>query len=99
TFKGFLQPGIVLDGDHQPPSDRITHGTAMAETIIDGVAGVLQERGRTSGTVPLSILPINVYGGDDVTTSFDVARGLVEALDRHASIINLSVGVETDSPL
>src|SRR5439155_16325650 len=45
------------------------------------------------------ILPINVYGGDDVTTSFDVARGLVEALDRHASIINLSVGVETDSPL
>jgi thermitase len=99
AFKGFLQPGIALDGDYQPPADRITHGTAMAQTIIDGVAGVLRERGRASGRVPLSIVPIDVYGGDEVTTAFDVARGLAEALDRHASIINLSVGVETDSPL
>jgi subtilase family protein/fervidolysin-like protein len=98
-FGGFLQPGISLEGDYQPPADRITHGTAMAETILDGVAGALRDQGDGSGKVPLSILPIDIYGADESTTAFDVARGMVQALDQHANIINLSLGGENDSAL
>jgi hypothetical protein len=99
AFKDFLQPAISLEGDYQPPGDRITHGTAMAETILDGVAGILREQGDGTGKVPLSILPIDIYGGDETTTAFDVARGLAAALERHANVINLSLAGDNDSPL
>ena len=49
--------------------------------------------------MPLSILPIDIYGGNENTTTFDVARGIYEALNRHANIINLSLGGQSDSEL
>ena len=97
--KDFLQPGISLFGDYQPPADRMTHGTAMAETLLDGVGRALQERGEAGAKVPVSILPIDIYGGDESTTTFDLARGLYEALNRHANIVNLSLAGDHDSPL
>jgi hypothetical protein len=100
TFiRDFLQPGIALLGDYQPPADEITHGTAMAETILDGIARALEERGDGSRRVPVSILPVDVYGGAEKTNTFDVARGLYEALNRHANVINLSLGGDSESPL
>jgi len=96
---GFLQPTVTFLGDQPPPTDAITHGTAMAETIIDGIARALEERGIASGTVPVSILPVDVYGGADTTNTFDVARGLYEALNRHVNIVNLSLGGDSDSAL
>jgi len=99
VFKNFLQPSVSLYDDYQPPADRITHGSAMAETIVDGVARALEERGDGSGKVALSILPIDVYGAHESTTTFDVARGLYEALDRHANVINLSLAGDNESPL
>ena len=100
TFlKNFLQPGVALLGDYQPPADQITHGTAMAETILDGIARALQERGDGSGKVPVSILPVDVYGGAETTNTFDVARGLYEAITRHANIVNMSLAGDHQSPL
>lgn len=96
---GFLQPGVSLYPDYQPPADGITHGTAMAETILDGVSRLLQEQSGGSQRVALSILPVDVYGGNEMTNSFDVARGLYEALNRHANVINMSLGSESDSAL
>ena len=98
-FKDFLQPGVSLFGDYQPPADQMTHGTAMAETILDGVARALQDDGAGSGKVSVSILPIDVYGANADTTAFDVGRGLYEALSRHANIINLSLAGSSDSSL
>jgi hypothetical protein len=98
-FGAFLQSAVSLYPDYQPPRDGITHGTAMAQTILDGVAQVLQEQGRDSGRVPLSIIPVDIYGANEMTNTFDVARGLYEALNRHANVINLSLGGDTDSPL
>lgn len=98
-FKSFLQPTVSVLGDWQPPADQITHGTAMAETILDGIARALQERGDGSGTVPVSILPVDVYGSAETTTTFDVARGMYEAMIRHANVINLSLGGDQPSPL
>src|SRR5262249_34221453 len=77
----------------------LSHGTAMAETILDGVARALNERGDTSGKVALSILPIDVYGGNEATNMFSVAQGLYEALTRHVNVVNLSLGGDVDSPL
>jgi len=97
--RGFLQPGVALLGDYQPPAGDITHGTAMAETILDGIARALEERGDGSRKVPVSILPVDVYGGAGTTNTFDVARGVEEALARHANIINLSLAGDNESPL
>ena len=99
TFLGdFLQPSIAVLGDHPPPADEITHGTAMAETILDGVARALDDVGG-SRQVPIAILPVDVYGGAETTNTFDVGRGIAEALDRHVNILNLSLGGDNDSPL
>src|SRR5262249_40179627 len=95
----FLEPGISVDGPYQPPTGTLSHGTAMAETILDGVARALNERGDTSGKVALSILPIDVYGGNEATNMFRVAQGLYEALTRHVNVVNLSLGGDVDSPL
>jgi hypothetical protein len=97
-LRDFLQPGLALLGEYAPPGDQITHGTAMAETILDGIARALEDRGDRSRSVPVSILPVDVYGSAETTNTFDVARGVYEALERHANIINLSLGGETESP-
>jgi len=99
SLEGFLAPGVSVAGEWQPPLDRITHGTAMAQTILEGVAQALREQGDASGRVPLTILPIDVYGGAERTTTFDVARGLAEALARHVNVVNLSLSTDTDSAL
>jgi hypothetical protein len=98
-LRDFLQPGVSVLGDYQAPNGPLTHGTAMAATIVDGVARALREAGDTSGTVPLSILPIDVYGTSETTNTFDLARGLYEALDRHVNIVNLSLTTDGDSHL
>lgn len=98
-LKEFLQPGISVQGEYVSSREPLTHGTAMAQTILDGVARALAERGDTSGKVPLSILPIDVYGPNDVTNMFSVAQGLYEALNRHVNVVNLSLGGDTDSRL
>ena len=99
VFKDFLQAGISVAGDYQPPADPITHGTAMAETILDGVARALAEGGDPRGQAGISILPIDVYGGNETTNTFDLARGLHEALGHHANVINLSLAGDNESPL
>jgi hypothetical protein len=96
---GFLQPGISVVGDYQPQANALSHGTAMAETILDGVARALAERGDTSNKVALSILPIDVYGTSPTTNMFSIAQGLWEALDRHVNVVNMSLGGDGDSRL
>lgn len=95
----FLEPGLSVVGDYRPAEGPLSHGTAMAATIIDGAARALRERGDGSGVVPLTILPVDVYGGNEETTMFDVALGLAEALDRRVNVVNLSLGGETGSRL
>jgi hypothetical protein len=87
----FLKPAIHVAGDAQIPATPITHGTAMAETIM----GALQA--KTGGNTSVRILPVDVYGGGETTTTFDVANGIVQAVNNGADIINLSLGSTGDS--
>ena len=87
----------VAGGDPDTSGDSPTHGTAMAETILRSLQGI------TKGNTSIQILPVNVYpnvgpGGDPATTTFDVANGIIQAVNGGAKIINLSLGSPTDSP-
>src|SRR5262249_22240638 len=90
----FLLPALHVAGDPSLPADQLTHGTSMAETILHGLTFAPQENGGSS----VRVLPVDVYGNNADTTTFDVAKGIYAALSSGATIINLSLGGDGDSP-
>jgi len=89
----FLQTQVSVAGPAQQEPDFPTHGTAMAETML----GSIQQ--ATGGSTSVQILPIDVYGASDSTSSFDVALGIAKAVDAGATVINLSLGSPGDNPI
>jgi hypothetical protein len=91
---------LILDslsvaGDATAPTDRLTHGPAMAETLFNGLATTLDKDPATS----VRVLPVDVYGNNPTTSAFDVALGIYRAVEKGAQIINLSMGTDGDSPV
>lgn len=86
----FLLPAISAAGD-SPASSQLTHGTAMAETILEAI------QQNTDGQTGVKLLPVDVYGGNETTSSFDVTKGIYDAYQGGANIINLSLGGQGDS--
>lgn len=82
----FLLPTISVAGD-AGTSEGVTHGTAMAETILRAL------QTATAGNTGVQILPVDVYGPNATATTFDVANGVVRALNStpSPSIINMSM--------
>ena len=92
-YDAFLWPSVsVMDG--KSTSTEISHGTAMMETILKGVSMVETRSDFTA----VRILPVDVYGANESTTSWDVARGINAALAGGATIINMSLGSPEQSP-
>lgn len=89
----FFLKAIPLAGEAQPSSTTPTHATAMAYTILMSLQSV------TGGKTSAQILPVDIYGNNPITSTFDVARGIVEAVNAGANVINLSLGTEADSKL
>jgi len=89
----YLLPSINLAGDPALGIGEPTHGTSMAESMLRGVA----EANMAGNDKPVQILPVDVYGDSPTTNTFDVARGIVEAANSGADIINLSLGGTGDS--
>lgn len=90
----FLLPGLrVAEGDG-PPADLPTHGTAMAQTLLRGLEMVSGPESK------VRVLPVDIYGGREVTSTFDLALGLYLAVyEGGARLVNLSLGSQADSPL
>jgi hypothetical protein len=88
----FLLKAISVAGDAQPDPNNPTHGTSMAETILRSVAAM------TKGSSSVQILPVDVYGPNASTTTFDVGGGIAKAVNGGANPINLSLGSAGDSP-
>jgi len=80
----------VVDGTSAGGSDP-THGTAMAETILRALAAA------SGGSTSAQILPVDVYGASENTTSWNVALGIQAAVDNGATVLNLSLGGAGDS--
>jgi hypothetical protein len=88
----FLLKGISVAGDTQANPNEPTHGTSMAETILRSLEQA------TKGSTSVQILPVDVYGPNATTSTFEVAAGIAQAINAGANVINLSLGSEADSP-
>jgi len=96
SIKDFLLPSVSLAGDTATPEAGLAHGTAMADTILRAAAADLQ---NTDGT-PIRILPMDVYGSQSMTSTFEVATALQALLgsnDPRIRIVNLSLGSSADA--
>jgi hypothetical protein len=87
----FLLKPISVAGDAAANTSTITHGTAMAETILRAVSQA------AGGNSSVRILSVNVYGTGETTTSWSVALGIQAAVDNGATMLNLSLGGPSDS--
>jgi Subtilase family len=91
NLQSFLKPALSVAGDVQLPPTQLTHGTAMAETILQAISQ------KTGGKSSVKIQPVDVYGTNETTTTFDVANGAVTAVNNGADILNMSLGSPSDS--
>ncbi len=89
----FLLKQLSVAGDAPLDPFSPTHGTAMAETMLR----TLQLVGN--GSTSVQILPVDVYGAGEATSTFDVAQGIALAVNQGANPINLSLGSTADSQL
>ena len=87
----FLKTPISVVGNTTPVTGTVTHGTAMAETILNAISQA------SGGHSAVKILPVNVYESGDSTTSWDVALGVQAAVDNGATVLNMSLGSSDNS--
>lgn len=87
----FILPQLSVAGDASANNTDITHGTAMAYAILQAVAQ------QSSGGSSVQIQPVDVYGGTQTTTSWNVALGIQAAVNNGATVLNLSLGSSSDS--
>jgi hypothetical protein len=92
NLDSFLLPSVSVAGE-APPATELTHGPAMAETLLRSL------QIGTGGSSSAKILPVDVYGPYPETTSFNVAKGIYQAVNAGANIVNLSLGSDGDSPV
>lgn len=86
----FVMKGLNVTGDTPTLSTTTpTHATAMAQGILGAVA-------QQSTHSPVRILPVNVYGNSETTTSWNVALGVQAAVDGGATVLNMSLAGTTD---
>jgi hypothetical protein len=85
-FSQYSLPPLSVVGQPSEPADQLAHGTAMFETLLQGMAND-----------PSKILPVDVYPGGESTTTYQVTEGIITAINSGANIINLSLGGTGDS--
>ena len=90
----FLLPSISTQGEFIAPTGEPTHATSMADTILRGIAMALPEGSESSS---VRILPVDVYGNNEISSTFDVARGISLAIENGANVVNLSLGGTGDT--
>jgi len=89
SLNQFLLKQLSVAGDASANGTDMTHGTAMAETILRAMG--------IEGSSSAQILPVDVYGSSANTTSWNVALGIQAAINGGATVINLSLGGSGDS--
>ena len=91
----FLMPAISINPCEDAPSSTAPpHGTAMADALRTGLAMFSD---CSKGT-RVRVLPVDVYGCNPTTTTYEVAEGIYQAMQKGANVINMSLGSEGDTP-
>jgi hypothetical protein len=86
-----LKQESVAEG--QPDPNVPSHGTAMAETMLRSL------QANTKDGTSVQILPVDVYGNQETSSTWVIADGVTKAYNGGAQVINLSLGSESDSPM
>ena len=94
-YNEFLLPGVSVAGEATLGNASPTHGTSMFETVLRGLATTQDKDATTS----VRVLPVDVYGDSENTSTYNVALGIAEALNAGATVINLSLASNGDSQL
>ena len=93
-LNSILLPAISVVGDLPANTSAVpTHGTAMANAMAQAIAQ------SSNGKSPVKILPVVVYDQGETTTSWNVALGIQAAVNGGATVLNMSLGGTTDSPI
>lgn len=87
----FILPKLSATDDAPVNGSDISHGTSMAYTILQAIAQA------SDGGSSVQILPVDIYGASETTTSWNVAVGIKLAVDNGANVLNLSLGGAGDS--
>ena len=87
-FQKYMLTPLSVVGTPDAPGDQLSHGTGMLEIMLDSMAAN-----------PSMILPVDVYGSGETTTTYDVMEGIVSAINAGANPINLSLGGTGNSPM
>ena len=82
---------LSVAGDANLDPAAPSHGTAMAETMLRSL------QTATQGSTSAQILAVDVYGPNATTTTWNVAQGIVAAVNGGANVLNLSLGGPGDS--
>ena len=93
NMDAFILKPINVMGAPQLDPNTPSHGTSMAETMLRSLQAV------TKGSTSVQILPVDIYGNNPSSSTFDVANGVVQAVNAGAKVINLSLGGEGESPV
>ncbi|MEK7707480.1 MAG: S8 family serine peptidase, partial [Verrucomicrobiota bacterium] len=88
----FLLKTIYVAGQAQPSANTPPHANGMANIML------LSLQAATKGSTSVQIQPVDVYGPNPSTSTYDVANGIVTAVNNGANIINLSLGGQGYSP-
>jgi hypothetical protein len=88
----FILDQVSVAGPAQLDPDSPSHGTSMAETVLRSLQVM------TKGSTSVQILPVDVYGINPSSSTFDLANGIIQAVNGGARIINMSLGSHADSP-
>jgi hypothetical protein len=91
SLNDFLLKQLSVTGDTYALGSDPTHGTAMAEAILRAISQA------SGGSTSAQILPVNIYDSGESTTSWNLALGILAAVDAGANPINLSLGGPGDS--
>jgi hypothetical protein len=87
----FVMKGISVAGEARLDPLSPSHGTSMLGALLASLASA------SKGSSSVQVLPVDVYGPNPITSTFDVADGIVQAVNAGARIINLSLGSEGNS--
>jgi hypothetical protein len=88
-FNSYMMTPINVTGetDSQSASEP-SHGTMMLETMLNAMGGD-----------PSRILPVDIYGSSQSTSTFEMINGVVAAINAGANPISISSGGTGDSQL
>lgn len=88
----FVLKEISVAGESNLDPSTPSHGTTMLGTLLSSLANI------TQGSSSVTVQPVNIYGKNNFTSTYDVASGIVAARNAGANVINMSFGSEANAP-